>query len=363
MPVDHNDDTADKYDKFSDFILEQNDVSEEGMLMEQDDRPLENNLIIKDDINVDFSIDDSCLNNLHDGNSQDSVHNSASHDFTPSSPSIEEISTVLALFRHRHKLSKSCINDLCDLLRSFGVINVPSYFRSIEKILLQNQENVLQGRKYSVYSKCGNKGINTLKCDNIHCEFSSGFLSTPTTLCTFKLLPQITSILDRHNIMSEPDATSLSIFDVQDGQAYRSMISRERMIDFNKQIVTLLLNSDGIVLKKFSRSVWLTCMVINELPRAIRFDTRNVIICSISMGGIKPQKHQFQDFIKDWVIELQHLEQGFYITPPNLNGNYIRVHAYLIAAALDKPAQALLLNLNDPTGFYSCARCTIKGKL
>ena len=81
------------------------------------------------------------------------------------------------------------------------------------------------------------------------------------------------------------------------------------------------------------------------------------------MGGSKPKRYQFQDFIKDWVIELQHLEQGFYITPPNLNGNYIRVHAYLIAAAFDKPAQALLLNLNDPTGFYSCARCTIKGKL
>ena len=55
--------------------------------------------------------------------------------------------------------------------------------------------------------------------------------------------------------MLEPDVTSLGIFDVQDGQAYRNIISRERMIGPNKQIVTTLLNSDGIVLKKFSHSV------------------------------------------------------------------------------------------------------------
>ena len=114
------------------------------------------------------------------------MDNFAFNDSTPSLPSIEEISAVLALFRHRHKLSKSCINDLCNLLRSCEVINVPSDFCLIEKVLLQNQENVLQGRKYFVSSKCSNKGINTLKCDNIHCEFNSGFLSTPTTLCTYK---------------------------------------------------------------------------------------------------------------------------------------------------------------------------------
>ncbi|CAF1108513.1 unnamed protein product [Rotaria magnacalcarata] len=36
------------------------------------------------------------------------------------------------------------------------------------------------------------------------------------------------------------------------------------------------------------------------------------------------------------------------------------MYAYLIAAALDKPAQALLMNINDPVGFHSCVRCTIK---
>ena len=135
------------------------------------------------------------------------------------------------------------------------------------------------------------------------------------------------------------------------------------MLDPNKLIITLLLNSDGVVLKKFSRSLWITCMIINELPRAIRFNTNNIIICSISVGSNKLKKTQFQNFIADWTHELRQLELGFYISFPDSDGTFVKVHAYLIAAALDKPAQALLLNINDPTGFYSCVRCTIRGKL
>ncbi len=81
------------------------------------------------------------------------------------------------------------------------------------------------------------------------------------------------------------------------------------------------------------------------------------------MGGTKPKKDQFQSFIADWVNELKRLELGFYISAPNLNGNFTKFHGYLIAGALDKPAQALLMNINDPTGYYSCVRCTIRGKI
>ncbi|CAF3780851.1 unnamed protein product [Rotaria socialis] len=333
------------------------------MVVDQNDEQLESNSIVVSQIVDDVSFDtNSYLGNSEDDNSQDIQSNLLTQDIPPSSPDTREISTALALFRHRHRLSKSCINNLCDLLRSFGVANVPSDFRSIEKILIKNQENTLQGRKYIICSKCGNKGTSLSKCVDIKCERHSGFVSTPTTLCTFKLLPQVTSILDRHNIMPEPDITNTNISDIQDGYVRRNIIFRERMIDSKKNIVTMLLNSDGIVLKKFSRSIWFTCMVINELPRAIRFNIGNVIICSISMGGNKPKKNQFQSFIKDWVLELQQLELGFHISPPNLHGHFIKVHAYLIAAALDKPAQALLMNLNDPTGYYSCVRCTIQGK-
>ncbi|CAF3905331.1 unnamed protein product, partial [Rotaria sp. Silwood1] len=209
----------------------------------------------------------------------------------------------------------------------FGVINVPSDFRSIEKILMKNEENILQGQSYIVCSQCGNKGTSLTNCESVQCKSNTGFMSTPTTLCTFKLFPQIRSILERHNTIPEPDGTISSISDIREGEVCRNILLRERTIDSSKQIITMLLNSDGIILKKFSRSIWITCMVINDLPRPIRFDIRNIIICSMSMGGTKPKKDHFQNFIKDWVAELQQLELGFYVSPPNLNGKFIKVHA------------------------------------
>ncbi|CAF4181654.1 unnamed protein product [Adineta steineri] len=39
---------------------------------------------------------------------------------------ILKIAVLLSLFRHHHSLSKSCITDMCHLLRLLGVKNVPS---------------------------------------------------------------------------------------------------------------------------------------------------------------------------------------------------------------------------------------------
>ena len=104
-------------------------------------------------------------------------------------------------------------------------------------------------------------------------------------------------------------------------------------------------------------------MVINELPRSIRFNTNNIINCCISAGPHKPKKPHFQNMIAGWVHELRQLELGFYISFPGSNNSFVKTYAYLIAATLDKPAQALLANINEPIGFYSCVRCTIRGIL
>ena len=316
--------------------------------------------------------DDNSYSSDHTGNDDDdndddmsyqSAHDPVPNEDISSLPDTKEISIALSLFRHRHKLSKSCINDLCDLLRALGVPNTPADFRTIQRYVTQSHENVLRGEKYLICSTCGLKDSVSSKCENVKCQSHTGFKETPITLCTFKLLPQIISILERHKLLPETDDDNTRISDVKDAQVRRSVILEERKIDPEKKIVTLLLNSDGVVLKKFSRSLWITSMVINELPRAIRFNTNNIIICSISISPQKPKKKHFQNMIVSWVNELRQLELGFYVSFPDSNGIFVKTHAYLIAATLDKPAQALLLNINEPTGFYSCVRCTIKGEL
>ncbi|CAF4452560.1 unnamed protein product [Rotaria magnacalcarata] len=70
------------------------------------------------------------------------------------------------------------------------------------------------------------------------------------------------------------------------------------------------------------------------------------------MGCSKPKKREFQSFIADWVYELHQLELGFHVSPRNSHKKIVKMYAYLIAATLDKPAQALLMNINDPVGFH-----------
>lgn len=253
------------------------------------------------------------------------------------------------------------MNDLCLLLRTFGLKNIPLDFRAIQRNINENRDPVLQGNQCFICPMCGRKGTDKSKCQNSNCGSSEIFRSTPTTLWTFKLLPQITSILERTSILPEAGNVVSEISDVQNGPFHREVVMKERLIESNRQIITFLLNSDGVVLKNSNRSIWVTCMAINELPRRVRFNMNNIIICTVSTGSSKPNKKHFQSFMEDWVLELRQLENGFFITPPHLINQMVKVHAYMIAAVLDKPAQALVMNLTDPTGYYSCARCTIRG--
>ncbi|CAF1523262.1 unnamed protein product, partial [Adineta steineri] len=111
------------------------------------------------------SIDDNSDDN--DEISEDPECDISSKNTRCSATNTKEISVALALFRHRHKLSKSYINDLCNLLRYFGIPNIPVDFRSIEKNLMENHENTLQAKSYTVCSTCNTKGVDLFKCENI----------------------------------------------------------------------------------------------------------------------------------------------------------------------------------------------------
>ncbi|CAF4203837.1 unnamed protein product, partial [Rotaria magnacalcarata] len=141
----------------------------------------------------------------HESNSYQTAQDPVSDNVQSFLPDARQISSTLALFRHRYSLSKSCINDLCELLCYLGAKGVSTEFCSIERNILQNQQNILQSKKYTVCSKCRNKGNITSKCENVKCESRTDFQSTSTTLCILKLLPQITSILERQAILPESD--------------------------------------------------------------------------------------------------------------------------------------------------------------
>lgn len=189
---------------------EDNEMYDIMQQVEVEETPEANSVTFED--TVDNTPDDKSNSSEYADDDDDEILHQASYDFInntaeplSTTANVKQISIAHALFRHRHNLSKSCINDLCELLRSLGVVDVPTDFRAIERNMIQNHESVLTGKKYFICSTCGNKGSILSKCENVKCQSYTSFKETPTTLCSFKLLPQITSILERHKLLPEPD--------------------------------------------------------------------------------------------------------------------------------------------------------------
>ncbi|CAF3640268.1 unnamed protein product [Rotaria sp. Silwood1] len=118
--------------------------------------------------------------------------------------------------------------------------------------------------------------------------------------------------------------------DVVDGLAHSSIREMEQPL-----FITLTLNSDGALVQKISRSLWITTIVINEVPRDIRFQLPNMIIGMISYA--------------DQLIEF---EDGIDVCLPSPNDTrssssliVSRVAVYLLGIVSDKPAQSIIQNM------------------
>lgn len=210
------------------------------------------------------------------------------------------------------------------------------------------------------FFKC--KGI--LLCEDFfQCTSST---RTPTSVIVFPLVPQICSILEREVLVTSTYELN-QCDDVSNSRRSQEIATNEKKINPARNFVTLTLNSDGVLIKRISRSLWITCACINELPRNKRYDINNILICSISTGDEKPKKDEYSIILQDIVNELKFIEQfGFDVSVPStINNNnriYTHFYAFTIASVCDKPAQALIMNIKDPTGFYSCGWCCISGQ-
>lgn len=146
--------------------------------------------------------------------------------------------------------------------------------------------------------------------------------------------------------------------DVKDGNVYRHLKSL-----CTDPFLTLTINIDGIEIRKgLNRSIWPVLLVINEIPLKERYALENVIFAGIWSGPNKPSRSQMQSVLKPIVSELSLLENGtiFADYSKESHGSKI-IRVFLTSACADKPAQALLQNLPEPTAAFGCSRCEIEG--
>ncbi|CAF1422199.1 unnamed protein product [Rotaria sordida] len=293
-------------------------------------------------------------------------YNVFNNDFeNQQSPNATELSVMLLFVWRKHSMSKAAVNDICRILNAFNVPSMPKDFRGVMSHIKKNNPTLLHSNQSFICPSCFNRSLNASKCNVKGCQSASSYVRTPTSVSTFPILPQIIAILERENLASltyESDQCR----DVMNSQRHYEIVMKEKQTHPGRNIVTLTLNSDGTLIKRLSRSLWITCACINELPRRKRFEINNILICSISTGAEKPKKKEYSLILTDIVNELKFLEHvGFDIVlPSDKKGtvrNYTHFHAFTISSVCDKPAQSLLMNIKDPTGYFSCGWCCIRG--
>lgn len=283
----------------------------------------------------------------------ENVKQQANRNFTS-----REIAIALSLLKSRHALTHVCITHVCKLLKMLNVPSAPTDFRHVRSLICSPIQTNIYGDTLISCSSCHRISKDSKRCStNISCINKEKFLSNPTTTHILRIEPQIRSIIERNSLLI-PNNNVHKIHDITEGKLYHKLLKNN-----SDPIITLLMNSDGAVVKAISRSIWVTTFVVNELPWNVRFNRENIIIGMISSGSVKPSKAEMQLFLKHMVKELLHLEEdGFHFMHPfsSIESDCM-ARVFVIGAVCDKPAASLLINHTEAGGYYGCIHCSIIG--
>ena len=210
---------------------------------------------------------------------------------------------------------------------------------------------------------CNEISANMNKCPVTSCDSCAEYVRAPTVNYKFNIGVQIQSILECVPIIYR-DKKDNKIRDVIDGLAHARIRAAEKNF-----FISLTLNSDGVLVQKISRSLWITTIAINEIPRDTRFKLPNMIIAMVSYGSQKPKRAEFSSLLSILVDELVELERGIDVSLFSTTNTRLskyptttRVCVYLLGVVSDKPAQSLIQNMIDCGGFYGCGKCQVVGK-
>lgn len=272
-------------------------------------------------------------------------------------PTSLQLAATVIQFMHRHCLTRACIDDLCQLLRTLNIKNAPKSFASIKRMLVP--DNIAaKGREYAICTECNKLSNRESRCPNSNCSQNKQYLKKPMDLLVLPISSQLrTTIISSNFSFIKHKRESNVLADITDGDRYKQIEKQE-----HGRFLTLTLNVDGVqVAKSSNKSLWMFTLVLNELPRTERFKQQNLILAAVASCDRKPSRLQMQVILQTLVYQLKHLEDGLSIEFDQHHEEVFRI--FLISCCCDKPAQSLVQNLNEPTGPYGCGRCTLLGKV
>ncbi|CAF1609086.1 unnamed protein product, partial [Didymodactylos carnosus] len=258
------------------------------------------------------------------------------------------LSTGLMLLKARHRLTRSCVTDICRLMSNCRVPNTPLSYQVVKYTLEQDMIDELDTETYYICTSCYHASKRRESCANEKCHENNLFEKPPSSFYTFCVRHQIEHILRNLNVQLNirPQKNS-SMIDISDGDFYQNILSLE-----NDDFITFVLNVDGISLSDSSdQSLWIFLMIINEIPRNVRFQLQNIIIPGIWPGPKKPTNPELQTMLSIIVDELVDLEEAvdYYVKSSD---SILPLKSFLIS---------LVGNVAAFNAEYGCTNCLIQG--
>lgn len=271
------------------------------------------------------------------------------------------VANALVSLKSRHRLSNQCIEDILSLLRLFSK-DIPSSYKNLCTLLRKRSIAHVRPESSTICPHCERISSKLDVCTMCGAKYSP--IPTPIIplFYTYDIAHQIQAILS-----SSPDLLLVDklaqigdLTDIKGGDIYQKLIATE-----SDRFITLTINVDGIQPNKGTdQSIWPVLLIINEISRKKRFARENLILGGMWPGPAKPSRGQMTLFLEKIVLQLKILEAGrmfqMYSTSDDIQTQFLKV--FLLTGCCDKPAQALLQCLSEPTAFFGCGACEIKGE-
>ena len=267
-------------------------------------------------------------------------------------------------FMSKHRLKGDIVSDLFELINTYIYLETGNYKRALKPSEFQHY---LQNVKYPIkkHYYCQNC-FSELEGENGQCPTCHQDLSPDDQSSSFFLTMPIASQLE--TILEQPDLyTSLAnaqqvpvrqegLADITQGELYKQFQQQVPNRD-GAMHLTVTINTDGVrVWRSNHYDIWPVYLCINELPQHERFITKNIMMPALWKGSKKPS---MLTFLKPLYHELKTLEKGVVLST---HRGQQEVKVFLLAGTFDLPARAMILNMTQYNGAFSCHRCLHPGE-
>lgn len=262
----------------------------------------------------------------------------------------------------KHKITYECLESTAKVINAMpgAIMKLPTTQYSLMKEFMTSNKLIDQYYVYcnkcQKYIKCSDGSAWTCanKRNNIECDQKLK-LSAKNYFVYIRLEEQLKIVLERHwdtilayrNQCENEDCENIR--DTHSGSLIKN-VSRE-----NNNVLSLMLNSDGICLKKSgTTSVWPLQLICNFLPPGLRYKVANILCVGF---WCQKGKVNMIKFCEPFAEEMERLQ---------IHGIIFRNCVFrpaITSVSLDLPAKASFSQLIQFNGYCACVYCFQLGEI